>query len=276
MNPRFYQPSGGFNPVGVLIWLVIGLGICFGASFAYAYLSDWIPLIWLRFFFIIGLAFAAGFALGFLKTMAKVRHRGLMIVLGLLIGSATTYFQWVAHFHAQSSPGVWILNPAHLFEILQRMAEMGVWEIFDWQPTGWALYAFWIVEAGCIFVGTFLIGIGAMDDPFCEVTNEWADQHQIIQPLAVPENLQMFVSDVAQDPIAHLSDWPEPDDEDDPTFVRARLSYVENQEARCTWFLALYQVTLSFDDDGDVQESETNIMPHLIIDKATADALIAV
>lgn len=276
MTPRFYQRSGGFSPVAVMIWLVIGLGISFGAGFAYAYLSDWIPLIWLRIFFIIGLAIAAGIALGFIKSMGKVRNRGLMILLGLIIGSATTWAQWVAYFHAQSDPGVWIVNPAHILEILQRMGAVGVWEVFDWQPTGWALYSFWIAEAGCVFLGTFLIGIGALDDPFCEVTDAWAEAKQVIQPLAVPQDLKAFVDAVAHDPVGRLSDWPEPDDDDEPAFLRARISYVEGQEARCTWFLALYRVDLSHDDSGNVQESESQVMPHLIIDKAIADALIAI
>lgn len=276
MAPKFYKHSGGFNPIGVIIGLAVGLGIAYGASFAYAYLSEWIPLIYLRALFLAGLVFATGFALGMLGNLAKVRNTGLLAGLGLLIGGGAVYAEWVAFFHANLNSQALLLDPGLIWSVMGRMAESGAWEIFGWTPTGGALWAFWIVEAAIIVLGTLMIGMGMLDDPFCEKTNAWAEAKVAIQPLAVPDDLGAFAAQVAQDPQRALADWGEPDDDDEPVFLRAQIAYVEGQEERCDHFLSLELVTLAYDEDGDVQESTTPVMPHLVIDRSTAEALLQV
>lgn len=276
MTPRFYKHSGGFNPIGVVIGLVVGLGIAYGASFAYAYLSEWIPFIYLRVLFLAGLVFATGFALGTVGNLAKVRNTGLMAGLGLLIGGGAVYSAWVAFFHASLGSQALFVEPGVIWALLTRMAESGVWEIFGWTPTGGALWGFWIVEAAIIIIGTLVIGIGMLDDPFCEKTNAWAEAKVVIQPLAIPDDMGAFVAEVAQDPVRALGDWDEIDDDDEPVFLRANIAYVEDQEERCDHFLSLELVTLSYDDDGDVQENASQVMPHLIIERSTAEALLRV
>lgn len=276
MTPKFYKHSGGFSPIGVFFGLIVGLAVAYGASFAYAYLSNWVPLIYLRALFLIGLVAATGISLGVIGNIAKVRNTALMGVLGLLIGGGAVYAQWVAYFHATVDSQALLLDPTLIWALMGRMAESGVWEIFDWEPTGGALWAFWIVEAGIIVIGTLLIGMGMLDDPFCEKTNAWAEAKVVIQPLAVPDDIGAFVAQVAQDPHNTLANWDEPDDEDQPVFLRATIAYVEDQEERCDHFLSLELVTLSYDDDDDVQESTTAVMPHLVIERSTAEALLSV
>ena len=275
MNPKFYKHSGGFSPIGVFFGLIVGLAVAYGASFAYAYLSEWVPLIYLRALFLIGLVAATGIALGVIGNIAKVRNTGLLVGLGLLIGGGAVYSQWIAFFHARGCEALF-LDPSFISMQLGSMAENGVWAIFDWEPTGGALWAFWIVEAAIIVIGTLLIGMGMLDDPFCEKTNEWAEAKVVIQPLAVPDDLGEFAAQVARDPHGTLANWGSIDDDDEPIFIRANIAYVEDQEERCDHFLSLELVTLSYDDDGDVQETTSAVMPHLIIERSTAQALLEV
>jgi hypothetical protein len=165
MAPRYYKHSGGFSPVGVGLGLVIGIAATFGLGFAYTYLSTWIPLIYLRALFLFGMALGTGMVLGTLGTVAAVRNTPLMFALGAVISASAVYCQWIAYFHANSSPGIWLVDPSEMWAMLGLMAKTGVWTIFDWTPTGGALWAFWIVEAAIITGGTLLVGLGMMDSP---------------------------------------------------------------------------------------------------------------
>lgn len=276
MAPQYYKHSGGFSPVGVGVGLVLGIGATFGLGFAYSYLSSWIPLIYLRALFLFGMAMGTGAVLGFVGLGAKVRNPALLTVLGLILGVAGVYCQWIAHFHANTDPGMWLVNPSEMWAMLGLMAKTGVWEIFDWTPTGGGLWAFWIVEAAIIIIGTLMVGLGMVDDPFCEKTGAWADGKVQIQPLAVPDDVGAFAAQVARDPVQALHGQTEPDDDDDPAFLRAEIAYVEGQEERCDHFLSLSLVTLSYDDEGDISEDATQVMPYLVIDRATAEALLEV
>lgn len=273
MTPRFYKPSGGFSPVGILIGLVVALIICFCAGFAYAYLCSWIPLIWLRFFFIIGLAFAIAVAGNMIGNFGKVRSRPLALVLGLVVAGIANWLQWVAYFHAQSDPGLWIIDPRAIYALLQVMAENGVWEIFDWEPTGGALWGFWIVEAGIISAAA-LVGAVSSEGPFCEVTGQWASNEHPLVPMALPQDEAAQADRVARDPVNALVAAPEPD-EDDSVFLQAKLASIQENPERGTWFVTVERVSLSWDDEGKMQEGRETVMPWLIIDHAQAQRLLA-
>ncbi len=171
MPSRYYAPGGAVPMLGTLMMQVLGLISAFVLAVIYAAVSHYNPYIFLNFIAMGIFGAGVGFTVYFGAKIGKVRNPMFIGVIGLVIGLAAMYFAWVYYLYFSILPIV-IWDPRWIFEGMKAISEQGLWELFSWRPTGWALYGLWSIEA--LVVVLICLGAAASNTtPFCEYCNLW-------------------------------------------------------------------------------------------------------
>ncbi len=274
MSARYYRHSGNFEPIGLILMLVYGVVGAVGGAFIYGYATHYIPLVIITLVLTVGFGAILGVVVGMGAKTGKVRNMPVLVAFSAFAGVTAVYAQWVVFLHLKLPAELgWMTSPADMQTWMSVMAATGIWEVFDWTPTGGALYAFWGVEAAVIAGGAVLVPWATISDlPFCEKTGEWAEDEEFTAPMEVPDDLEGLRIALEGNPAAALDqvEWLE---ELEDQFLRAKIQYVADRP-QTSYFLTVELVSLSVDDDGDLQESTEEIVQNLIIDQATADLVL--
>ena len=257
---RYYRSSGAFSPLGIAITLGVGIVATAILSLIYGYALAWIPFIYINVFIILGYGFGVGMAVNFGGKMGKMRNRGVMLGLGLLVGLVAEYAGWVVWLYAMSSQTVLIFNPSELWDAITTLAEVGVWNLKGWTPTGVALYLMWGIEAVMVIGLATVMGASGADDPYCERCQAWVDKSEALGPFS-PELSGDFLTDLESEKYEALSGLVTCPPAD--LFVQAELNHCPG--CNQLHLLTLKTVALSLDKDGKTQRSEQPISEHLLV-----------
>lgn len=184
----YYKPSGKFSVIGVLV--VLGLGGLVGAILAliYGYLTEFNPFIYINILATVALGFGTGMAVAMGVQIGKMRSPAIALLLGLLVGGFTHYVGWVTWTHAllaDAGKDVWILNPAALIEVIQLLAQKGVWSLKGSTPTGVFLYVVWSIETLIVVGFVAFASYSAASETFCESCDVWTENQLTDIPLGM-------------------------------------------------------------------------------------------
>ncbi len=198
---KYYHPSGKFNPIAFLYFIVIALIILPLLGLAYAYAIWYIPFIYINFIIagIFGFLIALIVGKGVVK-FGKVRNVPMTIGLSLLAGILALYFHWAVwvdlvinagESYGSSRIGITVSNiellqtfnlalqPGLLFEIIGEINEYGTWGLRGATVSGIFLTIIWIIEAIIVIGVSVLVPIGYAKAPFCELSNEWFKEEEL-------------------------------------------------------------------------------------------------
>ncbi|WP_397362205.1 hypothetical protein [Olleya sp. R77988] len=191
---KYYTPSGKFEPIAILYFILITLIAAPILGFIYSYAIWYIPFIYVNFI----IAGAVGFALAWLMSyvvikIGKVRNKWLAIGFSFIASLVALYAAWVVWVDLAINMGesygnsrigitasnvkfdqlvVLATNPSALFELMGSINEYGTWGIRSNAVSGTFLTIIWIIEAVLIIGATIIFTNGAAE-PFCELSNQW-------------------------------------------------------------------------------------------------------
>ena len=170
-DSRYYKsskivPLGGFFKTGLMGIVSAAIG---GAL--YAVLDFYNPFIYVNILATIGLGAIIGAMVSMGSTSGHVRN-SLVSHLAVLASAAFgLYISWVTFIYLLSGvDSLLVFDPLILVQIIDQIAEIGVWEMKGFQPKGWQLYGFWGVETLLIVGFAFSTG-GGSEDPYCVHTS---------------------------------------------------------------------------------------------------------
>ena len=181
-NPdRYYQPSGRIPFFGTVLMLALGTLVALISSFLYAVISRYNPIIYIQIFVVLGFGAAMGMAVTQVGHAMKVRNRFFAILISLVSGSLGMYFAWVWYIWMlwDWDTKLLIFKPAITWEIMQVLADRGIWKLQDSTPTGMVLYGFWLVEAAIVLGMCSLTG-AETGTPFCEDCDCWTEKRDAL------------------------------------------------------------------------------------------------
>ncbi len=218
-------------------------------------------------------------AVGIVGKKAGVRSESMTWSGGILTGLLASYTQWAFWFYAATDWKMMLLiDPESLWQGLQIALESGVWTIFEWQPTGWALAIFWIVEVLVILFGslTAIVGkLGQSENIYCETCKRWGEEVFNSLPLKMVEDGEALKKELeagnftALEALYPSSDEPEIDlTEPGAAFTRLLIMACK----QCDRLHVLDVLAVSVDEDGD--ESEELIVDNLLIDSGRTNAMM--
>lgn len=280
-NPEIYKHSGKVPPSGlmlaavILIPAAIILGILYSAAVVY------IPFIKLR-----GIAtFFYGGALGALSGtvcyQAKFRSHFFVLLTTLGVTLLSYYVSWGIHpamlamWNGENmddviSVAIMGLRPDFVIGWARFIFDNGLWGMnANNAISGWAVVALWAVEALIIFGVALAAKMTYGNAPFCEDCNEWTEETKELANLPVsPEDpaWQQFAGGNL-DAVKKLQ------------ISQETPQYVELQLAACpsctnSDFISAVGVTLSVNNDGDLQKQENDIVRHLHISHQQKDEMV--
>ena len=99
----------------------------------------------------------------------------------MVIGVAAMYESWVVWVHAylkataQPGSGLFeiLLAPTRLWQVVDRIGQLGAWSIFGYRPNGSAIWALWLCELLCVAGLSSLAFCVYEGNPFCETCDIW-------------------------------------------------------------------------------------------------------
>src|SRR5262245_30482237 len=154
---QVYRHSGKFGPRGPVLALGVAVLAGFPLGYAYSYLINWIPFIYLNFLLTAGYGFLFGFLTGLMVKIGKVRNTLVACQCGLLAGVFGWYFAWNGHVHALSKGGPALFLPGEILRAMQYLYQNGSWGLSSGgNVTGIPLAIVWAVEA------VVMIGLSTM------------------------------------------------------------------------------------------------------------------
>lgn len=177
LDDRYYRASGVTPPSGVVLMLVGGLVAAAVLSAIYSIVTHYNPFIYINFLGTLFLGGLIGLVVLFVGMRGKVRNRMTAGAIGLVIGLSATYMAWVWYVWVLTGYKTMVFSPPDLLGTMQVIAAKGAWSLFSWTPTGFALYTFWIVEAGIVTVTAAIVAAGN-DTPYCEICGLWSDEKE--------------------------------------------------------------------------------------------------
>lgn len=195
---KYYQPSGKFNPIA-FIYFIISTLIAFPIiALIYTYLVWYIPFVYINFFITAGFGFLVGVTISQLSIkVGKVRNPKIAFILGLVGGLIALYFSWViwidlvinaGESYGTSRIGITTsnikllqvfqlaLHPQAVFDLIAKINEVGTWGIRGGTVSGIFLSVFWVIEALIVIVLSVIIPNTLSKLPFCEFDNKWFDE----------------------------------------------------------------------------------------------------
>lgn len=193
---QFYRHSGRGGTWGVPLATASGIVAAAVLAFAYVYIINWIPFIYVAFLATAALGFGVGAAAAWGAKTGKMRNMTIATLVGGLAGLIALYFAWafdpMVRFPQQFRAPFWDL------ELIGRYMKAGYVDGF-WSiggnggaVTGPFLAAVWIIEAALIIgISSFSVSRILGEQPFCEETNQWIKAEKGVARLSLENDEQV-------------------------------------------------------------------------------------
>lgn len=270
-SDRYYNNTGRVPFAGVILIQLFAVIAGAIGGLIYGLLTYHNPFIYINFLATFGFGLLMGFSVQFGATLGKVRSRFFTGLLGLAAGVLGMYFAWVFYLWRVPFIDQFLWNPEKLWFAWEFFFENGLWEMKGWTPTGWVLIGFWLVEAGIVIVTS--IGVSLSNDaPFCDECNEWTDS--AISPARMPHtDIEQLRGDLEEENYAVLEELQnQPASNAD--YLQASVHCCPNCE-ECN-YLTISHITITTDNDGDLQTNSNDLIKHLRIPFPLAEHLKSV
>ena len=280
MRAETYKHSGKVSVGGMVLAaaILIPAAILLGAI--YSALVVYVPFVKLRGLITLLYGGALGALAGAVFRMAKFRSP-LFVALGTLAFTAVSYYVcWAVHAgfvilrfdgFSEDVP-VAFLNgflPQNVLGWAQYIYDEGLWGMGGGNPLkGTGVLILWAVEALVIFGTAFVAKATYGNSPFCEDCNQWTEETKELAQLPVsaedPAWQQFAAGDL--DAVKRLQ------------VVQDAPQYVELQMATCSScersdFVSAVGVTLTANNEGEIQKHESDIVRHLKITRSQANEI---
>ena len=272
LNERYYRDSGAVPLFGTVLMMGCGIVAATVLSFIYAFVAYWNPLVYITVVATGLFGLGVGIAVNAGATLGKVQNPLYARLVGVVMGLLSVYLCWAFYLWAAQKGDVELclrlgiqapelsFDPMRMYEVIQWIADNGLWSMFGGTPKGWGLYSLWAIEAAVIFLATVVIA-GGNESPFCEPCNAWTDDAENLLQLENTnyEDLRLDLEEERYERLDELhTGQHNPKD-----CLRVTLHTCPKCDE--SNFMTIKHVEVTVDSDGDEQEDETDIVNRLII-----------
>jgi hypothetical protein len=275
----YYRHTGRITALGTVLGVIVGPVVAVGLGFVYAYAVGYCPIIYANIFIAIAFGLALGGATTYVMKQFKIRNLqvGMAIVmLSALLGYYWSWAVWtcemIDRFSDIKRPFTFLdaaLRPAMIVDFAKYVYDEGLWTLGRSSSSnkstikGLAIAFVWLVEAALIFGGAWVLAWRMLrDNAFCESCEQWCGKETDLRSLGVGERdfvrteLEKGNYGVLTPLLAGGNKWP-----------RWTLKMQQCPKCQILNVVTLYEVNMTTDKQGKVQESATAVVRHLQLDQ---------
>lgn len=278
MNNLYYKPSGKVNSISIL-YLLLAIFIAIPIlDFIYTYAILYIPIIYLNFLCVAGVAFALGFIANFVIGMGKVRNILVAILFGLLVGIAGLYVSWIIWLshHFETPYMTFVTDFEALINAVGYANQQGTWGIgrSGGSVDGVMLTIVWIIEAIAMVGFPVFFAYSKAGEPFIENDDSWAEVTAIgpFEFITNKEKLKQQLETKNYEPVVNM---PIATSETDASHSIFNLYHAENRAQAKEFYLSVSNMKEGTDKDGNVKFDETTLINFIHITKEVGQQLLA-
>ncbi len=278
MNDLYYKPSGKVNPISILYLL---LAICIAVpilAFIYTYAILYIPLIYLNFLCLAGIAFGLGFIANFVIGLGKVRNTMIAIIFGLLVGIAGLYASWVIwlgyHFEQEYMSIAFDLEA--LINEIEFANQQGTWGIgrSGGMVNGVMLSIVWVIEIIAMIGFPVFFAYSKACEPFIENDDNWAES-TVIGPFELVANHTILKQQLESRNYEGLLALEPAENAGQGSHTLLQLYHGENRNQSKEFYLTINNMMEKLDKDGNLDFDEKNVINFINISKEAGQQLLA-
>lgn len=195
-----YKHTGEAPSSGVLMALSAGIAAALLLSVPYAYITVYIPFIYLNVLAVVGFGMGIGICISKVARVGMVQSPAVVMLVGIVCACAAEYFNWVAWIFALTRQDVLVFNPTGILHIAGAVLKEGTWGMTGDEPVkGVFLLIVWVIEFGIIIWFAAAIARGGITDWFCcPECKKWFDTATKSIAYELPGDLDGVVSRLKQ------------------------------------------------------------------------------
>lgn len=217
-NDLYYQESGNFSTLGIVISFVAILGAAVGLAYIYTLLIYYIPIIYFNVIITFGFGLSIGLIGKVLFRLTHNRSRMSQYVLVIIFGLFAYYFHWVAYllfayqdsyisFGEYFSQLNMIFSPTPFFSFIGDINTYGLWSLFGGiAVNGIVLTIVWIIEAAMIIVPSIILVHKRNIYPYSELSKKWYPKFTLDRDFEMTPGLSSFLPKLEKDPKVAIAD----------------------------------------------------------------------
>lgn len=266
---RYYQNSGRFSLIGLIIGTVIIVLIAGLLAALYAIIDRYNPFIYINFLATLFLGAFVGAGVLFAVNVGKVRSPSVKWFLALFGAFFAVYVNWVVYLYSLSNYEYLFFDPVLIFNVLVELGEQGTWSFKSTKPTGWGLYSIWLLEAGVI-IGSAINTVKGENDPFCEGCENWLEEVEGVMALVPVGDKESFVRDMENENYDRLLQFDR--FREGTGFTQVDLFICSSCEEG-PHYLTVKDVQFKTDSDGKVEREDSFVVKNLSISKSCLDQI---
>jgi len=269
-NPdMYYQESGTLSAKGILYTLGAGVVGAAVLGAVYAYASYYIPFIYLNLILCVVLGVGVGWLVGKASYLGEVRNQNFLMAVAVGCGLLAMYFAWIFWLYAWTDQELLSYNPGGIFDMMGLISVTGIWSIFGATPTGFGLYAIWIIEALIVIIAALLLALGSSGrEPYCEDCENWTKETNLtkrVEPITNPAALISSLEQRDMSVLTAMNAVPLTDNH------RTKIDLVKCPNCSNAHYLTVEAIEASYDDDGKLTENETTIVENIKLNQESYD-----
>jgi len=214
---HYYQESGKNNPLSQLVAYISCVLLSLTLGYLYSVLIIFIPIVYLNFLITVGLGLTLGLILRFLVRITNYRNKKSKLILALVFGFLTNYFQWtvyilyafngeIPNFSYYLSNLQWIALPTNFLEAVVQINRTGLWSIFGIVFTGFGLTTIWIIESLIIMAGPLVAIYKTKAYPFSELLNKWYPKYTLLKDFESVSAIGNMTRNLETDPLKSIQE----------------------------------------------------------------------
>ena len=212
---NFYKPEKNANLLFLLVWIILMLSITISLSYLYCLSSLYMPIIYFSVLITCFYGLSIGYLVRFTSKIFRITSKRDIVYLSIFCGVISIYASWVAYLTSLEGPSYsnsifdsyltnsdYWLNPFLLFEIMNNISKVGLWEIFGTGTpvTGTLLWIVWIAEALILIFAPLLAIKSYQVAPFSARSNKWYKKFILNDQFNTIINIDKTLSELAQNP----------------------------------------------------------------------------
>lgn len=251
--------------LGVPIVAAIGIPTTVVLGFAYAYVTNWIPIIYAAFLATLAFGASIGWVVGRASTIGKIRNTTVTALLALAMGAIGLYVAWAVDPLARfGNAGAIVWNSAALWEYINIFYDNGFWGIGRGEGaavSGIPLAIVWIIEAGTVFFLATTVAIGSCSTrPFCEACNRWTTWEEGVNHVLPPS--PEVATRLTDGDLMALNDFERVGA---GTIPHLRVDVATCPQCEESNYLTINAVSATADKDGNVSTTATPVIHNMIV-----------